>query len=131
MLALPLPVLGPEQVPLGDGATRVPKAAELARPMMDSAPGFDPFQPATPNSGSIIVTFLPPNDAPAVNPGTLPGVRDWPSQILNFSPSRPGGPAESDFPVASGPGQPVPEPSSIIVLATGLSGLSLLRWRPR
>jgi hypothetical protein len=130
MLALPLPVIGPEQVPLG-GAVPLPKAAEMARPMMGFVPGFGPFQPATPDAGSIIVTFLPPEDVPAVNPGTLPGAGDSPPPLQNISPSIPGAPPHSNFPISSDPGQPVPEPSSVLVLASALSGLSLLRWRTR
>ena len=130
VLALPLPVIGPEQVPLG-GAVPLPKAAEMARPMMGFVPGFGPFQPATPDAGSIIVTFLPPEDVPAVNPGNLPGAGNSPPPLQNTSPSISGAPRHSDFPISSDPGQPVPEPSSVLVLASALSGLSLLRWRTR
>jgi hypothetical protein len=130
MLTLPLPVTGPEPVPVGGGAipsAEMVKMAPAFDPMIWPVPGFGPIQPAKPDAGSTIMTFLPPTDVPAVNPNILPGGDDLLPPFQPMPPSVPGAPPDPHFPISSGPGQPVPEPASILVLASTLSGLSLLR----
>jgi hypothetical protein len=149
MLALPLPAGPPQELLLSpiitpeplppDGVTGLSPAATMlpfGAPAWPAA-GARPNPLVSADAGSTIVTLLPPDGVPLATPAalTLAPFLPPPGNFGSLSnaavvavPSLPSVPAST--PPSTGP-QAIPEPSSVVVLASALCGLCLLPRRAR